>query len=136
LADKLQFFIVCVPPTATAQEKKIRIINNKPHFYEPDDLKKTRRILTAYLAPHAPKEPFQGALKVIVKWCFPATDVHKSGMWKTSKPDTHNMNKLLFDIMTDLGFWKDDALVVSERIEKFYWTLPGIFIQIEEVENV
>lgn len=35
--------------------------------------------------------------------------------------------------MTDLKFWKDDALVVSLVAEKFWAKLPGIYIKIEEV---
>ncbi|MEJ9208932.1 RusA family crossover junction endodeoxyribonuclease, partial [Paenibacillus larvae] len=30
-------------------------------------------------------------------------------------------------------YWKDDALVVSEIVEKFWARLPGIYIRIEEV---
>ena len=37
--------------------------------------------------------------------------------------------------MTKLGFWKDDALVASEVIEKFWSDVPGIFISIEEIED-
>lgn len=35
--------------------------------------------------------------------------------------------------MTDVVFWKDDALVVSEIIEKFLVEAPGIYIRIEEI---
>ncbi|WP_432651737.1 RusA family crossover junction endodeoxyribonuclease, partial [Huintestinicola sp.] len=31
------------------------------------------------------------------------------------------------------GFWKDDALVASEIIEKFWADIPGIWICIEEL---
>ena len=49
----------------------------------------------------------------------------------TTKPDTDNLQKLLKDVMTDLGFWKDDALVASEIVEKFWAERPGIFIYVE-----
>jgi Holliday junction resolvase RusA-like endonuclease len=32
-----------------------------------------------------------------------------------------------------VGFWKDDALVASEVIEKFWANIPGIYIAIREV---
>ena len=32
------------------------------------------------------------------------------------------------------GFWKDDALVASEFVEKFWADIPGIHIRIEELE--
>jgi Holliday junction resolvase RusA-like endonuclease len=37
--------------------------------------------------------------------------------------------------MTDLGFWKDDALVTSEIIEKFWAEVPGIYISIQELSE-
>jgi Holliday junction resolvase RusA-like endonuclease len=35
--------------------------------------------------------------------------------------------------MTELGFWKDDAQVASEVIEKFWAEIPGIWIRLEEL---
>jgi len=66
-----------------------------------------------------------------VKWLFPTRKKKDHGQYKITRPDTHNLNKLLFDVMTDLKFWSDDAQVVSEIIEKF-WTcgVPGIWIAI------
>ena len=43
------------------------------------------------------------------------------------------MIKLLKDVMTDLGFWKDDAQVASEITEKFWSDVPGIFIKVENL---
>ncbi|ODM28207.1 crossover junction endodeoxyribonuclease RuvA [Clostridium sp. Bc-iso-3] len=130
---KTEFFLHIIPPTTTHQEKQVTIKNGKPQFYEPDDLKAARAKLTAYLAQHIPEKKYTGALRVITKWCFPITGKHKDGEWKITKPDTHNMNKLPFDIMTDLGYWTDDAIVASEIIEKFWAKVPGIYISIEEL---
>lgn len=70
----------------------------------------------------------------MVKWYFPLSGGHYNGEYKTTKPDTDNLQKALKDIMTKLGYWKDDALVVSEVVEKFWAERPGIFIHIREVE--
>ena len=43
------------------------------------------------------------------------------------------LQKLLKDCMTTVGFWKDDALVASEIVEKFWARIPGIYIKIEEL---
>ncbi|MFD3274580.1 RusA family crossover junction endodeoxyribonuclease [Paenibacillus dendritiformis] len=130
-----EFFMPMIPPTATHQEKQVSCKNDKPVFYEPADLKAARAKLTAHLAQHVPEKKYKGALRVIVKWLFPIPEgsKHYDGEWKTTKPDTHNLNKLPFDIMTDLGYWTDDAIVASEIIEKFWAKLPGIYIKIEEV---
>ena len=40
------------------------------------------------------------------------------------------MLKLFKDCMTKVGFWKDDAQVASEIIEKRFCDTPGIFVEI------
>lgn len=129
----LSFFLPMVPPTVTHQEKKVTVKNGKPIFYEPPELKDARQKLSAYLAPYAPKQPIKKAVRLIVKWCFPITGIHKDGDYKTSKPDTDNLQKLLKDVMTAVGFWKDDALVCSEIVEKFYAEKTGIYIMLMEL---
>ena len=120
-------------PTTTHQQKQVRIVNNKPIFYEPDDLKRARALLTAHLGQHVPDKKFTGPVRLFVKWCFPITGKRQNGEWKTTRPDIDNSQKLLFDCMTDLGFWQDDSLVVSLIAEKFWAAMPGIYIKIEEV---
>lgn len=129
---KTEFFIHIIPPTTTHQEKKVTIIKGKPVFYEPADLKAARSKLTAHLGKHVPERKYTKAVRLITKWCFPKGS-HKDGTYKTTKPDTDNMVKLLKDCMTDLGYWTDDALVASEIIEKFWAEVPGIYISIEEL---
>lgn len=102
-------------------------------FYDPEELKAARMKLQAYLARHVPDQPYTTAVRAIVKWCFPITGKHRDGEYKSTKPDTDNLQKMLKDCMTDVGFWTDDALVASEIIEKFYSKIPGIFICIEEL---
>ena len=38
------------PPTATAQMKQVRVVHNKPMFYDPPTVKAARQELTAHLA--------------------------------------------------------------------------------------
>lgn len=130
---KLQFFLPMNPPTVTAQEHKVGVRNGKPYFYDPPELKEAKAKLMAYLGQHVPEEPFTGGVRLIVKWCFPKGR-HTTGEYKTTKPDTDNLQKLLKDCMTSCGYWKDDALVASEIIEKFWTDVPGIFIRIEVLQ--
>ena len=127
-----QFFMTMIPPTVTHQEKKIHVVNGKPGIYEPHELADARATLTAHLSKHKPDKPYTSGVRLIVKWLFPKGR-HKDGEYKITKPDTDNAQKLLKDCMTDLGFWKDDALVASEIIEKFWSDISGIFIRIEEL---
>lgn len=80
-----------------------------------------------------PEKKYTGGVRLIVKWLFPITGKHQDGEYKTTKPDTDNLQKMLKDCMTKLGYWTDDALVASEIIEKFWAAQPGIYIKIEEV---
>ena len=129
-----RFFVAMIPPTATYQEKQVNTKNKKPIFYEPPELKDARAKLEAHLAKHRPDVPYEDGIRLIVRWCFPLSGNHKHGEYRTSKPDTDNLQKPLKDVMTDLYFWKDDALVCSELVEKFWASVPGIYIEIEEVE--
>lgn len=129
----MQFFLSMDPPTKTQQEHRVGVSKNgKPFIYEDRELKEVRNKLYKALAKFAPDKPYDKAVRLIVKWCFPRKK-HGDGEYKITKPDTDNLNKMLKDEMTKLGFWTDDALVASEIIEKFWAEIPGIFIRIEEI---
>ena len=128
-----EFFAPMIPPTVTHQEKQVRVIGGKPVFYEPAELAAARAKLQDHLGKHAPSEPYTKAVRLVTKWCFPISGQHKDGEYRSSKPDTDNLQKLLKDVMTDLGFWRDDALVASEIIEKFWASTSGIYVCIEEL---
>jgi len=129
----IEFFMNIIPPETTHQQKQVSVVNGKPHFYEPADLKKARSKLMAHLGKHVPNEKMVGPVQMIVKWCFPIVNGHKNGEYKISKPDLDNSQKLLQDCMTDLGFWKDDCYVASLVAEKFWAEVPGIYICIKEL---
>jgi Holliday junction resolvase RusA-like endonuclease len=71
----------------------------------------------------------------VTKWYFPLVKGRKDGDFKDTRPDCDNIIKLLKDCMTDLGFWRDDAQVVSETTEKFYANSPGIWVRVEAVHK-
>lgn len=129
----IEFFLPIIPPTVTHQEKAVHVVKGKPHFYEPDELKAARVKLTAHLGKHKPDKPFTGALRLVTKWCFPITGKHKDGEWKDTKPDNTNLIKMFEDVMQALGYFKNDAQIASSVTEKFWATLPGIYVKIEEL---
>ena len=127
-----EFFVAIIPPTVTHQEKKVSVIKGKPVFYEPPNLKDARLKLMSHLARFVPSKKYIGGVRLIVKWCFPRKN-HRDGEYKITKPDTDNLQKLLKDVMTQLGYWADDNLVASEIVEKFWAEKPGIYIRIEDL---
>ena len=129
----MNFYIAMIPPTATAQEKKVSVVNGKPVFYNPPAVKKAREQICAHLKRFKPDEPFEGALSLECRWHFPKGKSHKEGQWRTTRPDTDNLQKLLKDCMTQCDFWHDDAQVVREICEKDWSEYPGIYIEIHKL---
>lgn len=127
-----EFFMPMIPPTVTAQERDVAVRGGKPILYDPPEVKEARMKLMAHLGRHKPREPYRCGVRLIVKWCFPRGR-HKDGEYRTTKPDTDNLQKLFKDCMTAVGFWKDDALVASDICEKFWAEVPGIYVRIEEL---
>lgn len=129
---KLEFFMPMIPPRTTKQQTKISTRGKRPLFYQDEKLTAAQLKLEAHLAQYVPKEKFVGATRLEVKWCY-SSKTKKAPAWKTTKPDTDNLQKMLKDLMTKLGYWNDDALVCSEYIEKIWNDIPGIYIKIEEL---
>lgn len=126
----MQFFIKMIPPTITAQEHRI----GRYGVYKSPEQKQAYVKLRDAIAPYAPGAPIDHACQLIVKWCFPLNKSHKTdGEYKYTKPDTDNLNKMLKDILEELGFYTNDSRVASEVIEKFWSAVPGIYISLEEL---
>lgn len=128
-----EFFMAMDPPTVTHQEHKVAVINGKPVFYDGPEVKAARQKLVAHLGKYKPRKRYETGIRLCVKWCFPKGN-HADGEYRITKPDTDNLQKLLKDCMTACCFWKDDALVASEVVEKFWAEIPGIYIRIEELQ--
>lgn len=120
------------PPTITYQEHDVKIVHGKPVFYDPPELKVAKEKLMAHLSKYTPASPIQSGVMLHAKWCFPKGN-HENGEYRLTKPDTDNLQKMLKDCMTKCGFWKNDALVAFEIIEKFWAEIPGIYIRVEEL---
>lgn len=132
----MQFFMEMKPPTATAQEHSVKVIHGKPVFFDPPNVKDAKNLLMGHLAKNRPDKPIEGAVELTVMWLFPKGKSHRHGEWRKTKPDTDNLQKLLKDCMTQVGFWKDDAQVVSEKVQKRWSDEPtGIYIEIKELEE-
>ena len=140
----IEFFMPMIPPTVTQQEHKVAVNRKSGRvvFYDPPELKAARSRFMDQVGRYAPEVPLDGALQLITKWIWPMDQERQEMLavvdpdrfaWKTTKPDTDNLIKLLKDCMTRTGFWKDDAQVASEVTEKFYGTVTGIWVQVTEL---
>lgn len=133
--ERIEFFLPMIPPTVTHQEKKISMKRGRQVVYEPPELAKARAKLMGALAPYVPEHPYDGALRLVVKWCFPIIKGTYNGKYKHTKPDTDNLNKMLKDCMESLGFFVNDSRVASEIIEKFWASTTGIYICLERIHE-
>ena len=132
----MKIFLLLNPPTVTAQMNKVTCVNGKPIFYKTDKLKQERKILLKHLKPFKPVRPLEGPIELKVIWKFPKGKTHKHNEWRATRPDTDNLQKMLKDCMTEVGYWKDDAQVVVEHVEKLWSDEPtGIAIEIEVLDK-
>ena len=133
----MQFFMPLRPPTVTHNAKQLHAFMRAGRpcavLHDSPELKDARAKLHAYHAPHAPAKPLDGPVRLVVKWLFPAEGRRPDGSYKTTRPDTDNLEKALKDEMTRLGFWHDDAQVASEITEKFWADTPGIYIEVNRL---
>lgn len=131
----MHFFLAMDPPTKTQQEHRIgKRRDGSMYIYEDRDLKEARMNIRHALSRIQHDKIPDAPIRLTVKWLFPRGS-HRDGEYKTTKPDTDNLNKMLKDEMTKAGFWTDDAQVVSEIIEKFWAETPGIFVNIEIIKE-
>ena len=135
----MKFKLKMIPPTATAQQKGERVVGGYIHHYKKKNVAQAEAILRDALLPYVPAETITDRpIRLVTRWLFPypkSARKHQPGRkrWKITRPDTDNLNKLLKDVMTDMGFWKDDALISVEFIEKVYSDEPGILIMITDL---
>ena len=103
-------------------------------FYDTPKLKAARNLFVLSLSPHKPVAPLQGPLALTVEWRFHSMS-QKEGTYRVTRPDTDNLQKLLKDTMTQVGFWKDDAQVCKETVTK-RWSReqPGIYIKVVSLD--
>lgn len=84
----------------------------------------------AVLEQYRPAEPLKGPVRLKVQFIFPGERVQTI---RTAKPDLDNLLKGVLDICTRLGYWLDDAQVVSIYAVKIESSMPGLFFEAERI---
>lgn len=137
------------PPTVTSQEKgetikyKWIVRNGKTvsipyiHHYEKPEVARAHglyvREILKYMKTHGYEKPhFEGPCRAKVVFAFKARRKKDIGHLKDTKSDCDNMNKLLQDVLADLGFFKvGDQQIGDLRVIKKWSAEPYISIEIE-----
>lgn len=129
-----------VPPKTTHQAKKIVRIGGFSKLADKPELVEVVSDYISLLRPYAPKKPIEGAVELHLEFVFPwrKSEPKKNRvngkMPMTSKPDWDNMSKTITDVMTKLGFWRDDSQVTFGCVRKYWGDDVGITIKYREVK--
>lgn len=128
-------------PTYTAQQRRWAVRAGRPVTYPDKRAKATKAALVALLLPHAPANPIAVPVRLDVLLTYPyrTTDrkAKKTGqeVVKSTRPDLDNSLKLLQDVMTHCGYWKDDSLIADLHVRKVYGRNPGLKMTIDTIET-
>lgn len=127
-------------PTTTQQEHDLAVNRRtgKPYVHDSQEIKNARMSFRAHLSQHIPREPFTGPLSLSVTWIFRDYEGnHKEREYKTTRPDTDNMIKMLKDEMAYCGFFLNDAHVAVE-VNRKIWSkdFEGIIVDVAALPEV
>lgn len=117
--------IKCVPPSITAQQKRVTFVNGKPRFFHGGKMQEQTATWTSLLQPYQPEAPLDGPLSLSIRLVYPhlkavkKTDAHRL-LPKITKPDAGNASKHLEDLLARMRFITDDARIARLLVEKFH----------------
>lgn len=144
--NRIDFFLAFDPPEATSQQKGVRIVTphvGKPFatFFKKAHVLAAEEAIGRMLLPFAPKNPFEGPLRLETEWTWPWRTSEKKAntaagwRWRDTQPDFDNISKMLVDQMAELHFFTNDSQIADARVMKQWGARPGIRIAIETLEN-
>ena len=127
-------------PRTTAQQKgeTIRRRADGTHYiqhYTKEKVQALKTELAFKMKRYAPAIPTAEPVQLIVFIAFDVKDKTLWGQYKVTRPDGDNYLKTIKDVMTDVGFWIDDAQVVDERVVRTYAERGSILIQIDTLHQ-
>lgn len=136
--SKISFFISCVPPKATSQQKGVMVINGTPRYFKKKRVKEAEESMLSLLMPHRPEMALEGPLRLLVIWTYPwrksESKKRKAAGWLPcdTRPDCSNLVKMFEDCMTRLNFFGDDSQITDLRFVKGWGDKPGIKVELEK----
>ena len=137
-----EFFVRCIPSNSSHQGS-LRILKKKDGSqfvgkFASSKAKKWENELLTLFAPHAPKLVPDCPVMVSCVWVFPwrKSETKKNRarglLPKDTKSDADNLWKGIGDVLTRLGFYKDDSQIYDLQLKKFWGNDTGIGIVVKE----
>jgi Holliday junction resolvase RusA-like endonuclease len=109
--------------------------------YDPGTAEGWKSLIAEAVKPHLPAVPLDGPLKVTAIFLLPRPKAHyrsngelkpNAPEWQVSKPDKDNLEKALYDALTQCGLWRDDSQVAVSICQKKYANVrPGAQVTVE-----
>lgn len=104
---------------------RFRVQSGHPCAYPSPKQQKLEKAIMAALVDQMPAEQIEGCIKmsIVAEFPIPKAVAKKDrprlhGKLKVTKPDLDNAVKLLLDVFTKVGLWKDDNRVAVLNSEK------------------
>ena len=117
--------------------------NGMVRMYDPATAEGWKSQIAEAMRQHIPATPYEGPIRLDITFIMPRPKSHfRTGknadvlrddapIWFTARPDRDNLDKACLDALTQIGFWKDDCLACSGKIEKQYCNVnerPGAIL--------
>lgn len=126
----------CVPPSITAQQKRVAVIKGRPVFFHSREMRVQEQTWQALLRPYQPAAPMDGPLTLSMRFVYPYLKAMPKAhvgrlIPKISKPDCGNASKHIEDLLTKMRFITDDSRVCRMVVEKFHGPEAEVGIRIQ-----
>jgi len=138
----------CLIPTTTHQRKKIIRIRprGRPEFLKLGNTAELEEAIVRWdsiLAPHRPRSPLIGAIRLSARFVWPWRDSEPKrnrvpeGILHTTRPDLSNLIKTMEDRLIALGFIEDDARIAAYGECSKRWGPRGyLSVVLSEIDGV
>lgn len=135
VVDALDIRLQVVPPSVTAQQKRLVVVGGRPVFFHGSRMRAEQATWEALLTPYRPEMPFSGPVSLSICLVYPhrkATPKRDQERLipKVSKPDGANACKHLEDVLVRMRFIEDDMLVSRLVVEKWWGPESAVGIRI------
>ena len=136
-------FTVIGDPKAQPRMRAFKNPAGQVRTYDPATAEGWKSLIAQAAKPFVPFPAWDGPVAIEIHFRFRRPKAHftKKGLrptaptWKTGKPDTDNLEKALFDCLTQIGFWLDDGQACSVHVQKLYGDPPGATITLRQLQD-
>ena len=126
----------------TAQQKGVKIINGRPHFYTKSKVAKSVNAISKAIKDEARKQGWETVeghkpLALSLVFSFPIVK-NKKGIefgFHTVRPDADNLAKGVIDAIAKAGLFADDSQIAILSVTKFRQSEPKISIVLRELNE-